>query len=125
MPPIPEAAPLERRETAAALWQAIEGLPADLKTALLLRDVVGLSYTEIAEALEITQSMVKRRIFKAREALVLALRAEEAPETRDGPGRDRTCDLGIKSPLLYQLSYRPKTPMVEPKPAEAKTMLPR
>jgi hypothetical protein len=24
-----------------------------------------------------------------------------------GPGRDRTCDLGIKSPLLYQLSYRP------------------
>src|SRR4051794_18265548 len=26
----------------------------------------------------------------------------------DGPGRDRTCDLGIKSPLLYQLSYRPR-----------------
>ena len=24
-----------------------------------------------------------------------------------GPGRDRTCDLGIKSPLLYRLSYRP------------------
>jgi hypothetical protein len=29
------------------------------------------------------------------------------PATRSGPGRDRTCDLGIKSPLLYQLSYRP------------------
>ena len=26
---------------------------------------------------------------------------------RDGPDRDRTCDLGIKSPLLYQLSDRP------------------
>jgi hypothetical protein len=26
-----------------------------------------------------------------------------------GPGRDRTCDLGIKSPLLYQLSYRPRS----------------
>jgi hypothetical protein len=26
---------------------------------------------------------------------------------RNGPGRSRTCDLGIKSPLLYQLSYRP------------------
>src|SRR5258705_7743921 len=25
-----------------------------------------------------------------------------------GPSRDRTCDLGIKSPLLYQLSYRPR-----------------
>ena len=29
----------------------------------------------------------------------------------DGPGRDRTCDLGIKSPLLYQLSYRPARPV--------------
>src|SRR3954465_11598619 len=29
---------------------------------------------------------------------------------RDGPSRDRTCDLGIKSPLLYQLSYRPRVP---------------
>jgi hypothetical protein len=28
----------------------------------------------------------------------------------DGPGRARTCDLGIKSPLLYQLSYRPSSP---------------
>ena len=27
--------------------------------------------------------------------------------TLNGPDRDRTCDLGIKSPLLYQLSYRP------------------
>jgi hypothetical protein len=27
--------------------------------------------------------------------------------TSNGPGRSRTCDLGIKSPLLYQLSYRP------------------
>src|SRR5438067_7719618 len=30
-----------------------------------------------------------------------------------GPGRDRTCDLGIKSPLLYQLSYRPVRPSVD------------
>src|SRR5579862_9937987 len=29
-----------------------------------------------------------------------------------GPGRDRTCGLGIKSPLLYQLSYRPVRPSV-------------
>ena len=27
---------------------------------------------------------------------------------KSGPGRDRTCDLGIKSPLLYRLSYRPR-----------------
>src|SRR5438445_10064645 len=30
-----------------------------------------------------------------------------------GPGRDRTCDLGIKSPLLYQLSYRPRPASVD------------
>src|SRR5882672_11061885 len=32
----------------------------------------------------------------------------KSPANRHGPGRDRTCDLGIKSPLLYQLSYRPR-----------------
>src|SRR5215475_8490716 len=32
---------------------------------------------------------------------------------RNGPGRDRTCDLGIKSPLLYQLSYRPEVGLIE------------
>ena len=36
---------------------------------------------------------------------------------RGGPGRDRTCDLGIKSPLLYQLSYRPRRLSVDlPRP---------
>jgi hypothetical protein len=34
----------------------------------------------------------------------------------DGPGRDRTCDLGIKSPLLYQLSYRPVCPRRDSNP---------
>jgi hypothetical protein len=39
--------------------------------------------------------------------------AREASRTSngDGPDRDRTCDLGIKSPLLYQLSYRPARPV--------------
>jgi uncharacterized protein YndB with AHSA1/START domain len=34
-------------------------------------------------------------------------RDSSCPFGADGPGRIRTCDLGIKSPLLYQLSYRP------------------
>jgi RNA polymerase sigma-70 factor (ECF subfamily) len=42
-------------------------LPVDLKMALLLRDVVGLSYNEIADSLEVTLATVKWRIFKARE----------------------------------------------------------
>ena len=41
--------------------------------ALLLRDVVGLPYNEIADSLEITLSTVKWRIFKAREEVQVAL----------------------------------------------------
>jgi DNA-directed RNA polymerase specialized sigma24 family protein len=41
-----------------------------------MRDVVGLSYNEIADALEITLATVKWRIFKAREEVVAALARE-------------------------------------------------
>jgi DNA-directed RNA polymerase specialized sigma24 family protein len=44
--------------------------------ALLLRDVVGLSYTEIADSLEITLATVKWRIFKAREDVQIGLARE-------------------------------------------------
>jgi hypothetical protein len=37
-----------------------------------------------------------------------------------GPGRNRTCDLGIKSPLLYQLSYRPLPEEVRFGPGEVR-----
>ncbi len=66
-------APAERAETIDAVWRAVEALNPDLKMALLLRDVVGLSYTEIAETLEITLATVKWRIYKAREEVQLAL----------------------------------------------------
>jgi RNA polymerase sigma-70 factor (ECF subfamily) len=80
-------APIERLEEIDALWRAIEDLSTDLKMALLLRDVVGLSYTEIADSLEITLATVKWRIYKAREDVQLALAregitfgADKAPE---------------------------------------------
>ena len=66
-------APIERAEAIDAVWKAVERLNPDLKMALLLRDVVGLSYTEIAETLEITLATVKWRIYKAREEVQLAL----------------------------------------------------
>jgi RNA polymerase sigma-70 factor (ECF subfamily) len=69
-------APIERLEEIDALWRAIEDLSTDLKMALLLRDVVGLSYTEIADSLEITLATVKWRIYKAREEVQLALARE-------------------------------------------------
>ena len=69
-------APPERVEAIDAVWRAVALLNPDLKMALLLRDVVGLSYTEIADALEITLATVKWRIFKAREEVQLALERE-------------------------------------------------
>ena len=66
-------APVERLEEIDALWRSVENLSTDLKMALLLRDVVGLSYTEIADSLEVTLATVKWRIYKAREEVQIAL----------------------------------------------------
>ena len=77
MPPLDVLdAPLERVEAIDAVWRAVALLNPDLKMALLLRDVVGLSYTEIADSLEITLATVKWRIYKAREEVQLALTRE-------------------------------------------------
>jgi RNA polymerase sigma-70 factor (ECF subfamily) len=78
-------APFERIEAMDAVWRAVEELNVDLKMALLLRDVVGLSYTEIADSLEVTLATVKWRIYKAREEVQLSLEREGitfAPTTR-------------------------------------------
>jgi RNA polymerase sigma-70 factor, ECF subfamily len=69
-------APLENVEAMDAVWRSVGDLTPDLKMALLLRDVVGLSYSEIADALEITLATVKWRIYKAREEVQLALARE-------------------------------------------------
>ena len=58
------------------LWAAVAALNVDLRAALLLRDIAGLSYSEIADSLEITVSTVKWRIHKARESVQAALEHE-------------------------------------------------
>ena len=68
--------PFERLEAIDAVWRAVEGLNVDLKMAILLRDVVGMSYLEIADSLEVTLATVKWRIYKAREEVQLALSRE-------------------------------------------------
>ncbi|MDQ3995127.1 MAG: RNA polymerase sigma factor [Actinomycetota bacterium] len=69
-------APPEQVETIDAVWRAVGHLNADLKMAVLLRDVVGLSYIEIADALEITLATVKWRIYKGREEVQVSLARE-------------------------------------------------
>jgi RNA polymerase sigma-70 factor (ECF subfamily) len=68
--------PAERLEMIDAVWRAVNDLNVDLKMALLLRDIVGLSYNEIADSLEVTLATVKWRIFKAREDVQIALGRE-------------------------------------------------
>ena len=74
--PLVAATPIERSETIDSLWRAVEGLNLDLKTSLLLRDVVGLSYNEIADSLGITLASVKWRIYQARQEVQLTLAGE-------------------------------------------------
>jgi RNA polymerase sigma-70 factor (ECF subfamily) len=53
---------------------AIGALPEDLRTAILLREVEGLSYEEIAEAMDCPVGTVRSRIFRAREAIDRSLK---------------------------------------------------
>jgi RNA polymerase sigma-70 factor (ECF subfamily) len=59
------------------LWSAIETLDPELKMPLLLRDVVGLRYQEIAETLDISLPNVRWRIYVARRRIQLAIEDHE------------------------------------------------
>jgi RNA polymerase sigma-70 factor (ECF subfamily) len=54
--------------------EAIEQLPEDLRTAIVLREVEGLSYEEIAAAMDCPVGTVRSRIFRAREAIDRSLK---------------------------------------------------
>ncbi len=60
---------LVRKEAAARLWRAMDRLPFDQRTAIVLREFDGLSYEEIAFSLDIAVGTVKSRLTRARQAL--------------------------------------------------------
>ena len=60
---------LERKERQRAVEKALKELPEHHRRALIMREVSGLSYQEIADALELDLGTVKSRIARAREAL--------------------------------------------------------
>ena len=62
------------KEVAEAVNRAIDQLPEDLRTAIVLRELEGLSYEEIAESMQCPIGTVRSRIFRAREAIAEELR---------------------------------------------------
>lgn len=63
---------------------AMEALPEELRTAIMLREIEGLSYEEIAEIMKCPIGTVRSRIFRAREAVAAKLRPllDTAPDRR-------------------------------------------
>jgi RNA polymerase sigma-70 factor, ECF subfamily len=62
------------KQVAEAVNRAIDQLPEDLRTAIVLRELEGLSYEEIAESMQCPIGTVRSRIFRAREAIATELR---------------------------------------------------
>ena len=73
---------LASKEIAAAVNAAIEALSDDLRQAITLREIEGLSYEEIAELMNCPIGTVRSRIFRAREAIAARLRP--LLDTREG-----------------------------------------
>src|SRR6187397_2523019 len=67
-PETPESL-LQTEEIRSTVNQAIESLPEDLRTAIVLRELEGLSYEDIAQAMDCPVGTVRSRIFRAREAI--------------------------------------------------------
>jgi RNA polymerase sigma-70 factor (ECF subfamily) len=72
-PSTPESE-LHGKEIAATVNRAMDALPDDLRTAITLREIEGLSYEEIAGVMNCPIGTVRSRIFRAREAIAAELR---------------------------------------------------
>ena len=64
---------LARKEMASRLWAALDALPFDQRTVIVLREIDGLSYEEIADSLSVAVGTVKSRLTRARQTLRRAL----------------------------------------------------
>jgi RNA polymerase sigma-70 factor (ECF subfamily) len=65
---------LMRQQMEQTVMRAVDGLPEELRTAITLREVEGLSYEEIAGRMDCPIGTVRSRIFRAREAIDAELR---------------------------------------------------
>jgi RNA polymerase sigma-70 factor (ECF subfamily) len=76
--PTPEQA-LERKLAEESLFTALAGIPEDVRTAIVLRDLNEMSYQEIAEIMQIPEGTVKSRVARGRAALAKRLMSGGLP----------------------------------------------
>lgn len=69
-------ATLAAKEIVQTVERAVEALPEELKQAILLREIDGLSYEEIAQAMNCPIGTVRSRIFRARDVIAAKLRPQ-------------------------------------------------
>jgi RNA polymerase sigma-70 factor (ECF subfamily) len=81
--PRPDRA-VAQRELSAALEQALARLSPELREAVILRDLQGLDYREIADTLDIPEGTVKSRINRGRAELGKLLKRHPGFETLEG-----------------------------------------
>ncbi len=81
-----------RRELAGKIHEALAGLPEKHRTILVLREVEGLSYEELAERLGIHKGTVMSRLFHARKKMQSALRRYAGLVGAPADGSRRTAD---------------------------------
>ncbi len=75
---------LMSRQIGETVNAAMDALPEDLRTAISLREIEGMSYEEIAQVMDCPIGTVRSRIFRAREAIAVRLRPllDTAPDRR-------------------------------------------
>jgi RNA polymerase sigma factor (sigma-70 family) len=95
------ASPERRDDDLIGLEEALARMPESQRRAILLREWQGLSYREIAEEMELTQSAVETLIFRARRTLAQGL--EDEPQTRRWKRLRQGADAGSVLALLKTL----------------------
>lgn len=75
---------MQSRQIGETVNAAMDSLPEELRTAIVLREIEGMSYEEIAEAMSCPIGTVRSRIFRAREAVAAKLRPllDTSPDRR-------------------------------------------
>jgi RNA polymerase sigma-70 factor (ECF subfamily) len=75
---------LQSKQIGETVNAAMDALPEDLRSAISLREIEGLSYEEISQVMDCPIGTVRSRIFRAREAIALRLRPllDAAPDRR-------------------------------------------